>query len=67
MDTTINGIASDYMGIQNLKQVMEANTLVLKKAIDNQAQQATQIIESINQTPKLNTVGSVGTQIHVTA
>jgi hypothetical protein len=64
MDISIESTVSATLSLQSAGVAQQQQNLLLRKALDNQAQTITGLIDSI---PKLATSGTVGTQLHVTA
>lgn len=68
MDTALtNSIVGTASALASRKDSDALNMLVLKKAINIQADAAATLIQAIPQPPALATSGSVGTKLHAVA
>ncbi len=67
MDMSVNGMVNASLALQQHQLTSEVQTSVLKKSLDGQAEQMTQLMSSISTVPKLATEGLVGTRINTTA
>lgn len=64
MDMSVESAVSAALGIKGAAAAQNQHNVLLRKVLDNQAQAITSLVDSM---PKLATVGSVGTKLHVTA
>lgn len=64
MDMSVEGTVSAALAFQSAAHAENQQNVLLRKVLDNQAQTITSLVDSM---PKLATVGSVGTQLHVVA
>lgn len=62
---SIEATVGAAVGLQQANAMQDAQNVLLRKALDNQAQTIATLIGSV--TPQLSTYGMVGTQVHVTA
>ena len=67
MDLSVESLASSGMMQQQMQLAQDVQTSVLKKALDAEASQALQLLQSVPQTPQLATSGMIGTQINTYA
>lgn len=64
MDMSVESTVSAALSLTGFNAAQEQQNVLLRKVLDNQAQAIASIMDSM---PKLAAVGSVGTQLHVTA
>lgn len=64
MDMSVEGTVSAALAIKGAVQAEDQHNVLLRKVLDSQAQTIANLVDSM---PKLATVGSVGTQLHVVA
>lgn len=64
MDMAVESAVSAALGIKGAAAAQNQHNVLLRKVLDNQEQAITSLVNSV---PKLATVGSVGTKLHVTA
>lgn len=64
MDMSVEGAVSATQDFKGAALAQNQQNVLLRKVLDNQAQTITSLVDSM---PKLSTVGSVGTQLHVVA
>jgi hypothetical protein len=62
---SIEGTVGAAVGLQQANAMQDAQNVLLRKVLDNQAQAVLSLVNSA--TPQLATSGMVGTQVHVTA
>ncbi|ARP85366.1 putative motility protein [Bordetella genomosp. 9] len=62
---SIEGTVAAAVGLQQANAMQDAQNVLLRKVLDNQAQTIVSLIGSV--APQLATSGMVGTRIHVTA
>ncbi|WP_456269540.1 putative motility protein [Kushneria sp. AK178] len=67
MDMSVNGMVNASMALQQHQLSSDVQTSVLKKSLDGQAEQMTQLMSSVATAPQLATEGMVGTRINTTA
>ncbi|MFC0337023.1 Putative motility protein [Kushneria avicenniae] len=67
MDMSVNGMVNASMALQQHQLTSDVQTSVLKKSLDGQAEQMSQLMSSVDSMPKLATEGMVGTRINTTA
>uniref|UniRef100_UPI0039F088B5 hypothetical protein n=1 Tax=Bordetella sputigena TaxID=1416810 RepID=UPI0039F088B5 len=63
---SIEGTVATAVGLQQANAMQEAQNVLLRRVLDNQAQAITSLLDAAT-VPQLSTYGMVGTQIHVTA
>jgi hypothetical protein len=61
MDIAVNNMADIAVALGEVNTRQEAQATLLKQALDTQASQITQLVDSV---PKLADSGSVGTKLH---
>lgn len=64
MSTSIESAVSVALDMKGAAAAQNQHNVLLRKVLDNQAQAITSLVDSM---PKLATIGSVGTRLHVTA
>jgi hypothetical protein len=62
---SIEGTVGTAVGLQQATAMQDAQNLLLRKVLDNQADTIVSLVNSV--VPQLATSGSVGTQLHTTA
>lgn len=62
---SIEATVGAAVGLQQANAMQEAQNVLLRKVLDNQAQTIVSLLGSV--APQLSTYGMVGTQLHVTA
>ncbi|GAB2800460.1 hypothetical protein GCM10027040_29990 [Halomonas shantousis] len=67
MDSSINNAVSAALAMQQAQVATEAQTKLMKTAMDTQASQVSQLMASVTPTDQLATEGSVGTRINTFA
>ncbi len=67
VDSAVAAAVGAATGLQNAMAVQEKENTLLRKVLDNQSNTILSLVESVSTAPKLASVGSVGTQVHVTA
>ncbi|MGN8159032.1 putative motility protein [Salinisphaera sp. RV14] len=64
---SVNSTVSTAMALQQSNQNQSVQTNLLRKSLDSQASQMSQLMSSLETQPALATTGSVGTQINTYA
>ncbi|AWN15533.1 putative motility protein [Salinisphaera sp. LB1] len=64
---SVNSTVSTAMALQQHNQNQDVQTNLLRKSLDSQASQMSQLMSSLETQPALATTGSVGTQINTYA
>lgn len=64
MDMSVEGTVSAALAFKGAALAENQQNVLLRKVLDSQAQTIASLVDSM---PKLATVGSVGTQLHVVA
>ncbi|MFC0267568.1 putative motility protein [Kushneria aurantia] len=67
MDMSVSATVDTAMALQQHNTASEVQANLLRKSLDTQEQQMSQLMESVAPQPQLATEGLVGTQINTTA
>lgn len=67
MDSSVNATVSMAMALQQFNAGQQAQMSVLKESLDTQADQVSQIMESVAPKDSLASTGTVGTRINTFA
>lgn len=67
VDSAVEAAVGAATGLQNWTMLQEKDNALLRQVLDNQASTIMSLVESVPSAPQLASVGSVGTQLHVTA
>lgn len=64
MDIAVESAVSAALGLEGAAAAQNQHNVLLRKVLDNQEKVITSLVDAM---PKLATIGSVGTRLHVTA
>ncbi|MBZ9560123.1 MULTISPECIES: putative motility protein [Modicisalibacter] len=67
MDTSVNATVGTAVALQQFNADQQAQTSLLKQALDTQASQMEQLMDSVTPQNQLATTGTVGTRINTVA
>lgn len=67
MEMSVNNMVNAALAMKQSQDATEIQTSVLKKTLDTQADQMTQLMSSVSTVPQLATEGLVGTRVNTTA
>ncbi|WP_110674515.1 putative motility protein [Salinicola sp. RZ23] len=67
MDSAVNAVVGAGVALQQFNQDQDMQASLLKRSLDNQSAQVSQLMDSMAPEPKLAATGTVGTQINTYA
>lgn len=67
MSNSIEGTVNAALALQNQAMMQQKNNLMLRKALDNQTNLITSLVQGATQGSNLASGGAVGTLLHTTA